>query len=190
MKLGAATATVGSSSPPRTEQRVIDTRMIGKPECFYGERDKFKDWSFLFKAYMSAVNPTYLDAFTRIEQSPVPMVNAVLSPRSVDLSSQLYFILVMMSRGKALDKISTVDAGDGFEAWRVYAEDYDPRIRTRRVGLLVQILTAKFGGDLSQALDQFDKLIKEYDSHDEGSLSARRAESLASENSTTVSRQA
>ena len=45
------------------ESRLVDTRVIGKPDMYYGEREKWRDWSMVLKAYMMAVDPDYVDAF-------------------------------------------------------------------------------------------------------------------------------
>ena len=36
--------------------------------------------------------------------------------------------------------------------------------------MLIQILTATFSGDLAQALDQFDRLVQEYERHCDDSV--------------------
>ena len=159
------TEATASASPRKTdlESRLVDTRVIGKPDMFFGEREKWKDWSMVLKAYMMAVDPEYVGAFERLDNAAVTLHNASVSPRSSKLSVQLYYVLVMLSRAKAQDKLNVVGQGEGFLAWQRFLADYDPKIRTRRVGMLIQILTATFTGDLAQALDQFDTLIKEYD---------------------------
>ena len=78
------------------------------------------------------------------------------------LSLQLYYLVVMLFRTPAQDKMSTVSPGEGLEAWRQSVLDWDPKIRARRVGLPIKILTAKFSGDIPQSLGQFEHLIREY----------------------------
>ena len=158
--MGAAAA----SAAPLTEgSRVIDTRVLGRPDMYYGEREKWKDWSFVFRVYMMAVDPEYANTFERIERSDVAMYNASLSPRTKKLSMQLYYVIAMLSRAKAQDKINVVPEGEGCVAWQRFLADYDPKVKTRRVGMLLQILRAAFTGDMAQALDQFDRMIKEYE---------------------------
>ena len=128
---------------------MVDTRVIGKPDVFFGGRDKYADWAFVFKAYTSAVDPRFAPAFDKIECSEVPLHNAALEPSERSMSTQLYYILVMLSRGKAQSKIAKVSSGEGFEAWRQFAMDWDPRVKTRAVGQLVKLLTMKFSGDLT-----------------------------------------
>ena len=51
---------------------------------------------------------------------------------------------------------------EGFKAWRQFILDYDPKVKTRKVGLLI---TTKWCGDLSQAIDRFEGMVKEYEQH-------------------------
>ena len=151
-QIGAEPAASVSSRPPGLDGRLVDTRVIGKPDMFFGEREKWKDWSMVLKAYMMAVDAEYVEAFGRLDSAAVTMLNGSLSPRSSKLSVQLYYVLVMLSRAKAQDKLNVVGQGEGFSAWQRFFADYDPKIRTRRVGMLIQILTATFTGDLAHPL--------------------------------------
>ena len=121
----AAPAAASSSHLP-----IMDTRVIGKPDTFHGDRDKFADWAFILKAYMSALDSRYPSVFKRIESSEVPLYNVALDPVDRHLSSQLYYILVMLSRDKSQSKISKVSSGEGYEAWRQFALDWDQRVKT------------------------------------------------------------
>ena len=137
------------------ENRLVDTRSLGRSDVFYGESNKWRDWAFQLKIYLMAVNSQFTQALERIEPSPVVMSNANLSPRSREMSTQMYYVLAMLSKARAQDKLRLVPQGEGFRAWHQFVSDYDPKVKTRRVGMLMEILTASFTGDLSQALDQF-----------------------------------
>ena len=83
----AETATNPASGSLRTaasalESRLVDTRVIGKPDMYYGEREKLRDWSMVLKAYMMAVDPDYVDAFDVMDHDATPRNDASLNPRS------------------------------------------------------------------------------------------------------------
>ena len=42
-QIGAEPATSASSRQPGLDGRLVDTRVIGKPDMFFGEREKWKD---------------------------------------------------------------------------------------------------------------------------------------------------
>ena len=69
-------------APPRpageATNKVIDTRVLGKPESFSGEPGTWRDWSTVFRAYASACDPRMQQAMERAEASEDPVLNAVI----------------------------------------------------------------------------------------------------------------
>lgn len=92
---------------------MVDTRTLGKPDVFKGDPKDYADWSFVLKAYVSCINPQYVEFVKRIETSHVPLPNRLLSDAEKALSAQLYYILVMLRKGRPLDIVQNVGAGEG-----------------------------------------------------------------------------
>ena len=152
-----------SSSGGEKEFALVDTRTLGKPEIFKGDSSEFGDWSFIFKSYVSCIDMRYADLLERCEQGRNPMVNRAMSPLEQNMSSKLYFILVMLLRNRALDIVYNCGVGEGFEAYRRLYEQYHPRVASRYVGSLSLILATRFGQDLEAELEGFDKTIRRYE---------------------------
>ena len=74
----------------------------------------------------------------------------------------LYYILVLRVTEKALNKLRTVEAGNGLEVWRVFQHEWEPRVRGRFGGLLQQLISARFEGDVIAALDRWETAVKKY----------------------------
>ena len=127
----------------------MDTRVIGKPDAFNGEGHKFPDWAFKLKAYMGAVDPRYQQSMAAAEASGTALLNDTMESHDAALSTQLYYVLVMLTSGPALDKCHNVGVNEGFEAWRQFAMEYDPKLKSRSVGLLMQVLAFKFSGNVA-----------------------------------------
>ena len=144
--------------------KLLDTRVLGKPQAFDGDTARYSDWSFVLKSYMSAVDPAYTEAFREIEASEVSMVNATLSADDVDLSTQLYYVLVMLTSGPALTKVYNAGVSEGFEAWRQFALEWEPRLASRHVGLLMRIMSFPFEGEVPAKISQFERLVNTYES--------------------------
>ncbi len=143
---------------------VIDTRTLGKPETFKGDPNEYADWSFVLKAYVACVNHKFVDLVKRVEESRVPMLNYALSEGDRALSTQLYYILVMLVKGRALDVVQNTGPGEGAESLRRLEELYHPRIASRFVGTLSLILNTRFSGhDLESELELFEKTIRRYE---------------------------
>ena len=77
-------------------QGAVDTRVLGKPDLFYGQRDAYVDWSFVFKAHMNAMDAIYKEIFNRAEASVEPLYNAVLDTHLRPLPAQLYYVMIMV----------------------------------------------------------------------------------------------
>ena len=142
---------------------LIDTRTLGKPETFKGDANEFADWQFIFKSYMSCVNPLFAELLERVEASKVPVPNRFLKENERAMSSQLYFVLVMLLRNRALDIAYNAGVAEGLEAYRRLRQQYHPRVASRYVGSLSAILATKFGSDIEAELESFDKVVRRYE---------------------------
>ena len=142
---------------------LIDTQTLGKPETFKGDANEFADWQFIFKSYMSCVNPLFAELLERVEASKVPVPNRFLKENERAMSSQLYFVLVMLLRNRALDIAYNAGVAEGLEAYRRLHQQYHPRVASRYVGSLSAILATKFGSDIEAELESFDKVVRRYE---------------------------
>ena len=110
----------------------MDTRLLGRPEGFSSDPQKYPDWSFKLKAYLGAINVRYQAMIALVEQSTQPILNVGLSGDGAQLSTQLYYVLVMLSSGAALDKCHNSGINEGFETWRNFVMEYEPRLKSKR----------------------------------------------------------
>ena len=148
---------------PAPANQLVDTRLIGKPQSYDGDPTKFPDWSFAMKSYMSALNPAY-QALLNVEASQVPMRNASLDPENAALGTQLYYVLVMLCTGSALNKCYNAGPGEGYETWRLFVAQWAPKLASRFVGLLTQLMSFHFDGDLVYKIGLFERLCCDYES--------------------------
>jgi len=95
-----------------TNVPTVDRAGLNKIENFTGDQVKFKNWSFVFKAYMGASNSRYTDVFERIEASSVQLINATMTAEEREMSSKLYYVLTLTCKGGAMDKICNAGQGD------------------------------------------------------------------------------
>ena len=85
------------------------------------------------------VDSRFIEIVERIESTRVPCPNRLLSEQERQLSPQLYYVLVMLVKGK-----KNSGKGEGFEALRKLEELYQPKLASRFVGSLSLILDARF----------------------------------------------
>ena len=92
----AQTTSVGGRSappPPPVMSSLVDTRLIGKPAVFAGTQDTWTDWSFVFKAYCSALS-TRLVALMEAAQGQ-PALIMPTDPADQAISAQQYYVLAL-----------------------------------------------------------------------------------------------
>ena len=149
---------LASEGQPR---RLVDTRQLGKPDKFSGEPSEFEDWSFILEAYMCCVDREFAALFERIRYSDVPILQSHLTPMEAELSTQLFYTLVMLLQGRALDIAQNTDLGNGFEVYRKLVSEYRPRLPSRLVGTLTQLMSHRFTASIEAEIPFFEKLIME-----------------------------
>ena len=69
----------------------------------------------------------------------------------------------MICRGGALTKVNNAGESEGAEAWRSFAAEWDPKIRARYVGSLMHVLSLIFSGDISAAIEEFERKVRAYE---------------------------
>ncbi len=79
------------------------------------------------------------------------------------LSSQLYYMLVMICKSPTLTRVVNAGPGEGLEAWRPLVLCYEPSSQTRSAGLLLELLAYEFEGDVSGKLVAFERDILRYE---------------------------
>ena len=137
--------------------------MIGKPDQFDGDPTKHADWSFKLRSYLGAVDQRYQEELMKTESSSTPRLNANLGSEESALSTQMYHILVMTTAGAALDKCHNAGVYEGFEAWRQFVMEWEPKLRTRYVGLLMNVLGYRFRDVNPTKLAAFERTIHDYE---------------------------
>jgi hypothetical protein len=148
----------------------VDTKLLGKPDKFDGKDTSWKDWRFVTRAYFLAAMPGIDLLLDLAEGTDQEIENVFLDQRTASISKQLYYVLVMLTKDRALDKVQSVGTGEGAKAWREMHLQWEPRTKTRLTGMLVQILTKKFGGDIQNGIESWERLIREFESQSEYKL--------------------
>ena len=128
----------------RVREGVVDKRVIGKPDEFDGDPVKYADWSFKLRPYFGAVDQRYQQELTTTETPSTPRLNATLGSEESTLSTQMYYILVVTTAEAALDKCHNAGVNEGFEAWEQFVMEWQPKLQTRYVGLLMNVLGYRF----------------------------------------------
>ena len=109
-----------ATAPRRTDLgALVDTKLLGKPPVLEGKEGEYQDWRFVMRSYFGCVNTKFRPALklidTLLEQDRNQMLN--LGPEHEQLSTTLYHVLSMTTKGKSLRIVQSIDGGAGYMAW-------------------------------------------------------------------------
>jgi len=158
-----ATPSPGADPAPAGSSRLnVDARQLNKPDVFTGEDKKWRDWSIVFRSYATLANPDLEVLLKQAESLTDPIIMSTLSDKDRRAGRELYHILISMVRGQALDKVVNAGEFNGLEAWRLLADRYDPKLKSRTAGQLVTLLRWNFDGDVMSRLEAFEREVANY----------------------------
>ena len=127
--LKASVASTAKGPPGLREDRqmgFVDTKLLGKPDKFDGKDTSWKDWRFVVRAYFLAAMPGIDLLLDLAEGTDQDIENIDLDQRDASISKQLYYVLVMLTKDRALDKVQSVGTGEGARAWRKMHLPWEP----------------------------------------------------------------
>ena len=84
---------------------------------------------------------------------------------------QLAFMLTMHTKDRALLMITKLsDPANGFEIWRRFLEEWEPAHRGRYRAMLMLLLQFPFTGDRGRALEEWERLVRQYEAQSSDTL--------------------
>ena len=145
---------------------VVDTRVLGKPDNWDGIEKALPKWSFVAKAYAGDIDQKLADDMTIAELSTTSLDNEVVTPEAQARSVQLYFILIMLCTGRALDRIANAPHGGGMEPWRLLFQVNSPKNTARLVVMMLEVLSFPLDtNDVVNSVETMERKIKEFERH-------------------------
>ena len=123
----------------------------------------WSQWSFVFRSDLGAFDPTATRFLRQVESNmkdPVVVDNTSMTEGERRLSKQLFCVLALTCRGKALQVVRRVPEGFGFEAWKQLCREFEPRLPSRFQGMLQALLAPKRMNDPMQTIYQWKSRVK------------------------------
>ena len=96
-------------------------------------------------------------------EDPVVVDNTSMTEVERRLSIQLFYVLALTCRGKALQVVRRVFEGFGFEAWKQLCREFEPRLPSRFQGMLQAFLSPTRKDDPVRTIYQWDSRVKVYE---------------------------
>ena len=140
----------------------VDTKLLSKPKEFEGKEEDWTRFSLKVKAYLVAIDPRYNELLKIAEDPDQSLNHADLDPGDDRRDGQLFFVLTMLLKDRAMDKVELVDANCGLQLWRKLTQEYEPKWKSRHLSRHQAILNFKFPDDVIAGFDQFEKELRQY----------------------------
>ena len=74
----------------------------------------------------------------KAEETSDDVRNVVLNALEQALSVQLYYMLALLTKNRALQKVQAAGEGQGLGAWRALQEQWEPKSRSRFTSMLLE----------------------------------------------------
>ena len=110
---GQLTVLTTQAAARRSGGGVVDTKMLGKSDKFNGTDATWKDWKFVARAYFSAVSGDLTKLMDEAESGNEVTILHLADPVLESAAKQLYYCLVLMTTGPALDRVQAAGDGEG-----------------------------------------------------------------------------
>ena len=148
------------------------TRLLGKAKrLLRGSRRVARLRATVFKVYAGAAIPRLHKLMDNASKATEPTPNAtIIDNEGGAASAQLYWMVLMICKGAALNTVFLTGDSEGLEAWRQLTENYEPKTRTRFARQLMSILSDSFQGDAIERITAWECDIATYE-RDSGKIS-------------------
>ena len=99
---------------------LIETKLLTKPNVYAGEHDGRNDerwttWSFKMRAYCAVMAPRLGELMGTASTQDVEIRQDAMTPSDAAHSTNLYYILSLMTDAKALDIVQNSPVSNGLE---------------------------------------------------------------------------
>ena len=140
---------------------------VGKPDVWNPDKTPFLEWDHRWRAYMGMCSTAILSDLQNIRENPKRiLIFSDLDSTRQQASNEVYFSLVMLTTSKAATIVRTVRDNNGYEAYRLLRQRFEPENYGKHLTSLTQILKFEFGSNPSEFLDkliEWEGLIDKYE---------------------------
>ena len=140
---------------------------VGKPDVWNPDKTPFLEWDHRWRAYMGMCSTSILSDLQNIRENPKRvLIYSDFDSARQQASNEVYFSLVMLTTGKAATIVRTVRDNNGYEAYRLLRQRFEPENYGKHLTSLTQILKFDFGSNPSEFLDkliEWEGLIDKYE---------------------------
>ena len=152
----------------RSSLSLVDTKLLTKPNVYSGELDGKERWttrSFKMRAYCAVMATRMSELMGSASKQDQEIRQDAMTPNDAAHSTNLYYMLSLLTDGEALDVVQNSPVVNGMEVWRRTVMRWEPKVPSSFRGLLQAILFPRLdipGSDVTQLLTAWEKQVLDY----------------------------
>ena len=146
----------------------LEKRLLRAVRCS-GEhegKERWTTWSSKMSAYCASMAPRLGELMGTSSTQDVETRQDALTPSDAAHSTNLYYILSLLTDAEALNIVQNSLVSNGLEVWRRMVTRWDPKVPSRFPGVLQATLVPQWdipGSDVAQLLTAWEKQIQDYE---------------------------
>ena len=147
-------------------ESLLDTKLLGRPGAYDGNRSDWHGWKFVMKSYFGAMNEELLSLLNGAEDETRPISLERMSADKQKMARTVAYVLSQTLKGSCLQLLMNTESLNGFEAWRQLVKREEPSEGSAQVAQLTAILKFAFTGRLDkfdEELQSFQGMVKRYE---------------------------
>ena len=164
-----AQGTATAQTEVRAGLSLVDTKLLTKPNAYSAEHDgkeRWTTWSFKMRAHCAARAPRLGELMGTASAQDVEIRQDALAPSDAAHSTNLHFILSLLTDAEALNIVQNSPVSNGLEVWRRMVTRWEPKVPSSFRGMLQAILFPKWdipGSDVTQLSTAWEKQAQDYE---------------------------
>ena len=115
----------------RERDVVLDVKHLARPKQYDGaitKEQSFREWRFTLENYLTLIDETYLEEMEAAEGREATITWAQdATEESKKRGRSLYAMLASLTTGRTLRIIQAVKLRNGYEAWMLIVEEFEPK---------------------------------------------------------------
>eukprot|EP00971_Amphidinium_carterae_P032109 632282-Amphidinium_carterae.1 len=153
----------------------VDSRSIRHPGDFSGKDEDWPGWCFRWEAFTSLMGMED-EMSAALSEPPDRLLLSAFTEEAKVRAKKLYNMLSTSVKGKALLKVRGAERGNGYDAWVKLKQEYEPRLGSRRTGMLIGLLNpawtegANKGKEFVDLLAEWEDGVQRYETEIAGQL--------------------
>ena len=139
---------------------VLDQKF--RPHDFHGDDKDWPGFTFVLKGFCAVVSQPL-----RLAMDAAALRAEVIGHMEAEgpekLNNELYYLLVMLCKGRAQEEIMGAEEGCGLEAWRLLNAKYESHAQGRKYGLVNACLNPRIdAADVLASLNTWERNVAQY----------------------------